>query len=66
MIKGLFMLVKGKLIGKEGYYWLKIYGVNCVGVDKVLFFECIKFIEENYENIMVCVKFLLENIWWVE
>lgn len=60
------MLAKGKLIGKEGYYWLKIYGANCAGVDKVLFFERIKFIEENYENIMACAKFLLENIWWAE
>ncbi|MGG8873315.1 DNA-directed RNA polymerase, partial [Escherichia coli] len=56
----------GKPIGKEGYYWLKIHGANCAGVDKVPFPERIKFIEENHENIMACAKSPLENTWWAE
>nr|APD28468.1 N564-VVD fusion protein [Expression vector paT7P-1] len=66
MTKGLLTLAKGKPIGKEGYYWLKIHGANCAGVDKVPFPERIKFIEENHENIMACAKSPLENTWWAE
>lgn len=66
MTKGLLTLAKGKPIGKEGYYWLKIHGANCAGVDKVPFPERIKFIEDNHENIMACAKSPLENTWWAE
>lgn len=66
MTKGLLTLAKGKPIGKEGFYWLKIHGSNCAGVDKVPFPERIKFIEDNHENIMACAKNPVENTWWAE
>lgn len=66
MTKGLLTLAKGKPIGKEGFYWLKIHGANCAGVDKVPFPERIKFIEDNHDNIMASAKNPLENTWWAE
>ena len=66
MTKGLLTLAKGKPIGKEGFYWLKVHGANCAGVDKVPFPERIKFIEDNHDNIMACAKSPLENTWWAE
>ena len=66
MTKGLLTLAKGKPIGAEGFYWLKIHGANTAGVDKVTFPERIKFIEDNHENIMACAKSPLENTWWAE
>ncbi|MCY4689487.1 DNA-dependent RNA polymerase, partial [Escherichia coli] len=32
MTKGLLTLAKGKPIGVDGYYWLKIHGANTAGV----------------------------------
>lgn len=66
MTKGLLTLAKGKPIGQEGFYWLKIHGANCAGVDKVPFPERIKFIEDNSENILACAKDPLGNTWWAE
>lgn len=66
MTKGLLTLAKGKPIGQEGFYWLKIHGSNCAGVDKVPFPERIKFIEDNHENIMASASNPLENTWWAE
>ena len=66
MTKGLLTLAKGKPIGQEGFYWLKIHGANCAGVDKVPFPERIKFIEDNAENIVACAKDPLGNTWWAE
>ena len=66
MTKGLLTLAKGKPIGKEGFYWLKIHGSNCAGVDKVPFPERIKFIEDNHENILACAADPLGNTWWAE
>ena len=66
MTKGLLTLAKGKPIGQEGFYWLKIHGSNCAGVDKVPFPERIKFIEDNHENIMAAASNPLENTWWAE
>lgn len=66
MTKGLLTLAKGKAIGKEGFYWLKIHGANCAGVDKVPFPERIKFIEDNHEHIMASAKNPLEYTWWAE
>lgn len=66
MTKGVLTLAKGKPIGKDGFYWLKIHGANCAGVDKVTFPERIKFIEDNHEKIMECAKDPLNNTWWAE
>lgn len=66
MVKGLLTLAKGKPIGKDGFYWLKIHGANTAGVDKVTFPERIKFIEDNHDNIMQCAESPLDNLWWTE
>lgn len=66
MTKGLLTLAKGKPIGVDGYYWLKIHGANTAGVDKVSFPERIKFIEENHANILACAADPLANTWWTE
>lgn len=66
MTKGLLTLAKGKPIGLDGFYWLKIHGANCAGVDKVPFPERIKFIEDNHENILACAQDPLGNTWWAE
>lgn len=66
MVKGLLTLAKGKPIGKEGFYWLKIHGANCAGVDKVTFDERVKFIEDNHTNIMESAKSPLDNLWWTK
>ena len=66
MTKGLLTLAKGKPITEEGFYWLKIHGANCAGVDKVPFPERIKFIEDNHENILASARNPLENTWWAE
>lgn len=66
LTKGLLTLAKGKAIGKEGFYWLKIHGANCAGVDKVTFPERIKWVEENHNNIMEAAKDPINNTWWAE
>ena len=66
MTKGILTLAIGKPIGKDGFYWLKIHGANCAGVDKVPFPERIKFIEDNHTNIMESAADPLNNTWWAE
>ena len=66
MTKGLLTLAKGKPIGLDGFYWLKIHGANTAGVDKVPFPERIKFIEDNHEAILACAADPLANTWWTE
>lgn len=66
MTKGLLTLAKGKPIGLDGFYWLKIHGANCAGVDKVPFAERIKFIEDNHTNILESAADPLDNTWWTE
>lgn len=66
MTKGLLTLAKGKPIGLDGLYWLKIHGANTAGVDKVPFPERIAFIEKHHEDILACAKAPLENLWWTE
>lgn len=66
LTKGVLTLAKGKPIGKEGFYWLKIHGANTAGVDKVPFPERIKFIEDNSKKIIECAKDPLSNLWWTE
>ncbi|MDU2073318.1 MAG: DNA-directed RNA polymerase, partial [Cutibacterium avidum] len=66
MTKGLLTMAKGKPIGLDGFYWLKIHGANTAGVDKVPFPERIKFIEDNHENILACATDPLGNTWWAE
>ena len=66
MTKGLLMLAKGKPIGEDGLYWLKIHGANTAGVDKVPFPERIAFIESNHEMILACAKDPLVNTQWAD
>ncbi|QGF19809.1 DNA-directed RNA polymerase [Pectobacterium phage MA1A] len=66
MTKGLLTFAKGKPLGSDGMYWLKIHGANCAGVDKVPFPERIEFIEDNHANIMAAAENPLENLWWAE
>lgn len=66
MTKGLLTLAKGKPVGKEGFYWMKIHGANCAGVDKAPFPERIKFIEDNHEHIMASAKDPIGYTWWTE
>lgn len=66
MTKGLLTLAKGKPIGEEGFYWLKIHGANCAGVDKVPFPERIALIEKHVDDILACAKDPINNTWWAE
>lgn len=66
MTKGLLTLAKGKPVGLDGFYWMKIHGANCAGVDKATFPERIKFIEDNHGNIMASAADPLNNTWWAE
>ncbi|WZX10827.1 T7 RNA polymerase [Salmonella phage DS_BP2] len=66
MTKGLLTLAKGKPIGVDGFYWLKIHGANTAGVDKVDFAERIKFIDDNHERIMSVAADPIADTWWAE
>lgn len=66
MIKGMLTFAKGKPIGEDGMYWLKIHGANCAGVDKVPFPERIDFIESNHAKILACADAPLDNLWWAD
>ncbi|UVK85823.1 DNA-directed RNA polymerase [Salmonella phage JSS2] len=66
MTKGLLTLAKGKPIGVDGFYWLKIHGANTAGVDKVDFAERIKFIEDNHERILSVAADPIADTWWAE
>lgn len=56
MTKGVLTLAKGKPIGEEGFYWLKIHGANTAGIDKVDFPERLKWVEENHDRILETAK----------
>lgn len=74
MTKGLLTLAKGKPIGKDGFYWLKIHGANCASqklecglkTDKVDFEQRIKWVEDNHDNIMASAKDPINNTWWCD
>ncbi|AWD92487.1 DNA-directed RNA polymerase [Pectobacterium phage Jarilo] len=66
MTKGLLTLAEGKPIGEKGFYWLKVHGANCAGIDKVPFPERIAFIEANHSNILASAQDPLVNTWWAE
>lgn len=50
--KSLLKFSKGKVIGKEGFKWLKVHGANCAGKDKISFEERVKWIESNHDLIL--------------
>lgn len=72
--KGLLTLAKGKPIGKEGFYWLKIHGANCASqrladgkkTDKSTFEQRIKWVEDNSQHIIESAKDPLGYTWWTE
>lgn len=74
MTKGLLTLAKGKPIGKEGFYWLKVHGANCASqklecglkTDKVDFAQRIQWVEDNHDNIMASAKDPINNTWWAD
>lgn len=64
--KGLLTFAKGKPMGAEGIYWMKIHTANCAGVDKVSFKERIKWVEDHKEQIMNSAIDSLGYTWWTE
>lgn len=60
--KGLLTLAVGKPIGKEGFKWLKIHGANCAGVDKEVFEDRLKWVDDNSESIVECAKNPLDTM----
>lgn len=74
MTKGLLTFSKGKPIGKEGFFWLKVHGANCAGTtieetgkktDKVTLIERVKWVEEHHDMIIECAKSPLDNTEWM-
>lgn len=74
MTKGLLTFAKGKPIGKDGFFWLKVHGANCAGTtieetgkktDKVTLIERVKWVEDHHDMIIECAKSPLDNTEWM-
>jgi len=50
--KALILFKNGKVITSEGVRYLKIYGANLYGMNKLSFMERIKWVDENHDNIL--------------
>lgn len=50
--KALILFKNGKIINTEGVHYLKIYGANLYGNNKLSFMDRTKWIDENIENIL--------------
>lgn len=64
LTKSLLTFANGKPIGERGFYWLKIHGANCAGIDKVSFDDRIKWIHDNENMIINCANQPLVNTEW--
>jgi DNA-directed RNA polymerase len=49
--RSLLLFAEGKELGENGLRWLKIHLASLAGYDRHSFTECIKFVEDNMENI---------------
>lgn len=55
-VRSLFMFWYGKPLGKSGLDWLKIHLANMYGVDKVNRKDQIKFVDDNWDDIVDSAK----------
>lgn len=46
--KGMLMFANGKVLGKQGVYWLKVHGANKFGYDKENYDERVRWVEEKH------------------
>jgi DNA-directed RNA polymerase len=65
-VKALLRFAEGKPIGVDGARWLMIHGANTFGVDKVSFDERVKWVEDNWRQIIRCASDPIGNLWWTE
>ena len=66
-VRALFLFADGEPIGEEGLYWLKVHVANCGefdGIHKRSFSERVKWVEQNLEQIKLCVMVPLKELWW--
>ncbi len=66
LTKSLLTFANGKAIGETGFYFLKIHGANCAGVDKVDFESRVKWVLDNEEMIIACATDPLVNRKWAD
>lgn len=55
-VRSLFMFWYGKPLGKNGLYWLKIHIATLFGLTKLRHEDRIKFVDDNWENIVQSVQ----------
>ncbi|PVV03739.1 hypothetical protein BB560_001774 [Smittium megazygosporum] len=66
LCRGLMQFHDGKPLGKNGLKWLKIQLANAYGHDKYSHNDRIKFVDDNWENIIDSAKQPLKgNRWWL-
>lgn len=72
-VRSLFMFWYGKPLGKNGLYWLKIHIATLFGLTKLRHEDRIKFVDDNWENIVQSVqnpldlqKIKTNSLWWTK
>lgn len=65
--RGFLQFRDGKPVGSEtGRRWLAIHGANCWGMDKHVFSERLKWVEDNTQLIIGCASDPIRNKQWTD
>ena len=62
LIKACLKFKKGKELGKDGLYWLKVQCANVAGVDKETFDDRVKWVDENLKMIRIVGENPIDNL----
>lgn len=58
--RSLLEFADGKVLGGRGLYWLKVQTANLFGIDKVSFDERIKWVDDNFDNLLNSAMYPLD------
>jgi DNA-directed RNA polymerase, mitochondrial len=64
--RALLRFAQPKVLGSEGWDWLRIHGANLFGEDKIPFQERIEWVEEHHKLIRACAQDPHGILWWTE
>lgn len=65
-IKALLEFAESKPIGESGIFWLKVHTANLFGVDKVAFEHRVKWVDENWKELLASALAPFDNLFWTK